>query len=127
MYPDGSPGLDLSTSPSYPWGSAPSYVLPEYVLGVTPVTPGFKTWQFKRFLYGLGLTSSSGRAETAFGRLEASWTLSGSKVRMVVQGPRGTDGMIVLPKVVRSYRVNRRMYFGNATDWVAVCGETGGH
>jgi len=122
MYPDGSPGLDLFTSLSHPWGSAPSYVLPEYVLGVTATAPGFKTWQFKPFVYGLGLTSSSGRVETAFGRLEASWTLSGGSLRMVVQWPRGTDGVVVLPKPVVSYRVNRRMYAGKATDRVAVSG-----
>jgi len=86
------------------------------------VTPGFKTWQFKPLVYGLGLTTSSGRVETAFGRLEASWTLSGSRLRMVVQGPRGTDGTVVLPKVVGSYRINGRIYAGKATDRVAVSG-----
>jgi hypothetical protein len=32
LFPDGSPGLGLYTSLSHPWGGAPTYLLPQYVL-----------------------------------------------------------------------------------------------
>ncbi|KAG8625233.1 hypothetical protein KVT40_006984 [Elsinoe batatas] len=44
LFPDGSPGIGDFTSLAHPWGGAPTYVLPEYVLGVTPTEPGYRRW-----------------------------------------------------------------------------------
>ena len=54
LFPDGSPGIDLFTSLSHPWGSAPTYLLPQYVLGISSVDPGYKTWQFKPIVFEIG-------------------------------------------------------------------------
>lgn len=43
LHPNGSPGIGLFTSLSHPWGSAPTYVLTDYVLGVRPLAPGYET------------------------------------------------------------------------------------
>lgn len=40
-YPDGSPGIGLFTSLAHPWGSAPTYLLTEYVLGIRAADPGY--------------------------------------------------------------------------------------
>jgi hypothetical protein len=64
LYPDGSPGIDLFTSLSHPWGGAPTYVLPEYVLGISATEPGFKTWEFTPLWQGLDLTSVNGTVVT---------------------------------------------------------------
>lgn len=43
VQPNDSPGIDLFTSLAHPWGAAPTYVLSEYLLGVVPTSPGYKT------------------------------------------------------------------------------------
>ncbi|KAK4506260.1 hypothetical protein PRZ48_004225 [Zasmidium cellare] len=98
LYPDGSPGIDLFTSLAHPWGAAPTYVLPEYVLGVTATSPGFRTWQFRPNLGALGLTEAKGTVPTPFGVIEAGWeVVDGGKGAIVtVKGPKGTSGRVVL-------------------------------
>lgn len=41
-FPDGSPGIVLYTYLSHPWGSAPSYTLPVYMLEISFVEPGYR-------------------------------------------------------------------------------------
>lgn len=96
-YPDGSPGLDLFTSLAHPWGSAPSYVLPQYLLGVEAISPGYAEWRFQPLLSGLGLRNASGSVPTPFGNIEASWVLNGSMVVASVIAPNRTEGIVVLP------------------------------
>ncbi|KAL4939999.1 Six-hairpin glycosidase-like protein [Aspergillus oleicola] len=67
VYPDGLPGLDLFTSHSYPWGRAPTYIFPEYVLGIQPVKPGFAEWAFRPTLTHMGLSWAKGRVATPRG------------------------------------------------------------
>ena len=97
LYLDGSPGIGLFASLSHPWGSAPTYLLPQYVLGVSAVEPGYKTWLFKPLIYGLGLDDAEGTVPTPFGTIYASWTFDGTRLVLVVEAPEGTIGNIVLP------------------------------
>lgn len=100
LYPDGSPGIGLFTSLSHPWGGAPTYILPQYVLGVSSLEPGYKTWQFKPLIYGLGLEDASGKVPTPHGTIEASWEfVGGRKLVLSVEGPVGTTGSVILPFV----------------------------
>ncbi|KAJ9648192.1 hypothetical protein H2199_001045 [Coniosporium tulheliwenetii] len=93
LYPDGSPGIDLYTSLSHPWGSAPTYVLSSYVLGVRPLEPGYKTWVFEPVLMQeLGLQWAEGMVPTPYGTIEARWEIADGNVRMTVKGPSGTSG-----------------------------------
>ena len=97
LYPDASPGIGLFTSLSHPWGSAPTYVLPEYALGIKAIDPGYQKWQFKPLLYGLGLSNAEGTVPTPFGPIEASWTFTDGRVVLVIEAPRGTTGIVSLP------------------------------
>ena len=99
LYRDGSPGIDLFTSLAHPWGAAPTYVLPEYVLGITATSPGYKTWQFAPILEGLSLTEASGTVVTPYGPINARWRIvSGGKEAIIeAKVPEGTSATLVLP------------------------------
>jgi hypothetical protein len=106
LYPDGSPGIGLFTSLSHPWGSAPTYLLPQYALGISPVKPGYKTWQFKPIIYGLGLNDAEGTVPTPLDPIYASWTFDGKKLVLVVEALKGTTGTINLPFTPSSCNVS---------------------
>lgn len=98
VYPDGAPGIGLFTSLAHPWGAAPTYVLPEYVLGIRATSPGFETWEFAPLLQGLGLTEANGTVVTPFGAFEASWQVveDGKGAVISVNVPGGTAGTLIL-------------------------------
>lgn len=108
MYPDGSPGLDLFTSLAHPWGAAPTYVLPKYVLGVTASSPGFQTWVFRPLLWpGIGLTEANGRVDTPFGSIHAGWKVidGGRRVEISINAPPGTTGVLVIGEEKGSHKI----------------------
>lgn len=94
VYNDGRPGLDLFTSLSHPWGSAPSYVLPEYVLGLRAAKPGWSEWTLQPFWYGCDLGWVSGQVQTPHGRLSASWKVVKRDIEVVVTAPKDTKGSV---------------------------------
>ncbi|KAJ4349506.1 uncharacterized protein N0V89_008122 [Didymosphaeria variabile] len=95
--PDGSPGLDLYTSLAHPWGAAPSYVLPEYLLGVRPIAPGYKTFVINPAVGFLDLREASGRVPTPFGAIKAGWTANATHAVIDVTVPDGTEGVLRVP------------------------------
>jgi hypothetical protein len=97
LFPDGSPGIGLFTSLSHPWGSSPTYLLSQYVLGISAVQPGYEQWQFKPMVYGLGLNDAEGTVPTPFGPIYASWSFQSGRLVLVVEAPKGTVGTIALP------------------------------
>jgi hypothetical protein len=91
--PDGSPGLGLFTSLAHPWGAAPSYVLPEYLLGIEATEAGYQTFTLRPMVVYLGLEEVSGRVPTPNSPIKSSWIMgaNGTVVDIVVQeGCRGT-------------------------------------
>jgi hypothetical protein len=98
VHPDGSPGLNRFTSLSHPWGAAPTYVLSEYVLGISPTSAGYKTWTFTPALDGLVLDHVEGTVVTAYGDIEAKWRIKGNKIVVKTNVPRGTSATLVIPK-----------------------------
>jgi hypothetical protein len=95
--PDGSPGIDLFTSLSHPWGAAPTYVLPEYLVGVEPVLAGYKTFSVRPMIGYLGLGEVSGKVPTPFGSIKVAWKISGKDVVVDVDVPEGTSGVLRVP------------------------------
>ena len=120
LYPDGSPGIGLFTSLNHPWGSAPTFVLTDYVLGVVPTSPGFVTWSFEPILgEQLGLTWVEGSVPTPKGAISAGWSLGGnSSTILTVNAPSGTNGTCqVRGKNVIAIN-GRRLQTQNATAFV---------
>ncbi|KAK5112253.1 hypothetical protein LTR62_004414 [Meristemomyces frigidus] len=66
LYPDGSPGLGPFTSLAHPWGAAPTYILHEYVLGISATAAGFRRWEFRPLVQGLGLGGGEWNGGDAF-------------------------------------------------------------
>lgn len=95
--PDGSPGIDLFTSLAHPWGAAPSYVLPEYLLGVRPMTPGYKSFVVRPAIGLLELSEASGRVPTSFGAINVSWVVNGTRALVDIITPKGTSGLFEVP------------------------------
>jgi hypothetical protein len=97
VHPDGSPGLNRFTSLSHPWGAAPTYVLPEYVLGISATSAGYKSWTFTPMLEGLDLDYAKGTVVTAYGDINASWKIKGKTLVIKTNVPHGTSATLVLP------------------------------
>jgi hypothetical protein len=95
--PDGSPGIDLFTSLAHPWGAAPTYVLPEYLLGVAPTSPGYKTASITPLIGYLNLPEVSGRVPTPYGPIEVSWAVNGTTVDLALLIPTGVTATLQLP------------------------------
>ena len=98
VHPDGSPGINRFTSLSHPWGGAPTYVLPEYVLGISPTSAGYKSWTFTPALDGLDLEHAEGTVVTAYGDIKAKWEIKGKQIHVKTNVPRGTSATLALPK-----------------------------
>jgi hypothetical protein len=106
LLPDGSPGMGLFTSLAHPWGSAPTYVLTEYVLGVQSRTPGYAAWSFRPGIFGLGLAGAKGVVRTPHGNIQAKWDLVGNQLTLKIQGPAGTTGLVEGNWLFGSWTVN---------------------
>lgn len=113
-FPDGSPGIELFTSLAHPWGSAPTYLLTQYVLGVSPTSPGYEQWSFEPlsvFLQGGldGLTWVEGVVPTPQGDgIVASWNVEQStgQVNITAQGPVNTTGVITSAVLMGNWSIN---------------------
>ncbi|KAI7277601.1 hypothetical protein KC345_g6513 [Hortaea werneckii] len=100
LYPDGSPGIDLFTSLSHPWGGAPTYVLPESVVGIRAVDPGYRRWALMPAIAEMGLEYASGTTVTPFGNIEVDWRVSedGRLHCATIFSPKGTQCYYKVPK-----------------------------
>ncbi|TKX18746.1 putative bacterial alpha-L-rhamnosidase C-terminal domain-containing protein [Elsinoe australis] len=96
LFPDGSPGIGDFTSLAQPWSGASTYILPEYILGITPFTPGFRTWKFAPLVDALRLTNASGTVVSPFGDIDASRQIEGEEIVVTVVVPNGTEGILVI-------------------------------
>ena len=61
------------------WSAAPAFYEARYILGVTPLEPGYRRFRFKPFA-PCGLARASGTVATPFGPISVSWN-------------RGTNGI----------------------------------
>ncbi len=66
------------------------------VAGIEAEEAGYRRFRIKPVLGG-GITEAAGILETPYGRIVSSWTLEGTKFRLMVEIPAGTECEIVLP------------------------------
>ncbi|EMD67718.1 glycoside hydrolase family 78 protein [Bipolaris sorokiniana ND90Pr] len=122
--PDGRPGITAFTSLAHPWGAAPTYVLPEYLLGVTPVTAGYARVVVQPAVGYLGLDKVQGRVPTPFGSLEVGWTVEGGKAKVEIEVPEGIKGEVRVPKgwkVDGKQEEGGMMELGSGTTEIVLC------
>ncbi len=84
------------TSMAHGWSSSPTSALSQYVLGISPVTAGYRTWLVQPHPGNLAWTE--GRSPTRYGPLVVDWGhASNGSFAMHVSAPKGTSGTIAVP------------------------------
>ncbi|MCR4920997.1 MAG: hypothetical protein K5945_04725 [Bacteroidaceae bacterium] len=83
------------TSMAHPWGAGVTSWLSEEMLGIKPLTGGFRTFQVKPHLAGYA-TRVSGQTMTPHGPIRASFDLQTGHHSLTV--PEGTTAMLYIPK-----------------------------
>lgn len=91
------------TSMAHGWSTGIVPLMSNHVLGVKPVSPGFKEWQFCPVVDSGGLTWARGVVPTPQGGIEVSWERHGSSsavvLEMSVKAPKGTTGKVCIPAI----------------------------
>lgn len=70
-----------------------SDVYPAYVLGVEPVTPGFRTFRIAPQV-ACGLSRAEGRVPTRYGDIAVSWRRAGDELTLDFTVPAGTEATV---------------------------------
>ncbi|GAB5452508.1 MAG: hypothetical protein Hals2KO_28360 [Halioglobus sp.] len=92
------PNLDWN----HAWGAAPANLLPRYVLGAEPLTPG---WESARIRPTPGnLSFAQGKVPTPHGPIVIDWQL-GQRFRLELSLPPGVRGQLQLPAIPGSTKV----------------------
>lgn len=93
----GNPGFGSFTSLAHGWASGATADLSAYVLGVQPVSAGFKTWLVQPSAGSLSWVE--GNVPTPHGTIAVRWAQDRTKSRFALQvsAPSGTNGTISVP------------------------------
>jgi hypothetical protein len=94
--PSGGLGLGSYTSMAHGWGTGPTAYLTNQLLGVTPTSGGFATFQVAPRPAG-GVTWAQGTVPTPQGPIQAGWHQKGQSFQVAVTAPAGSSYRIVLP------------------------------
>jgi alpha-L-rhamnosidase len=95
LAPDATPKFGPGTSLAHPWSSGPTSGLSKYVLGVRPVSPGYKTWLIEPQTGDLSW--AKGRVPTPYGPIKVKWEQTSRGLRLEIDVPNGTSGSVGLP------------------------------
>jgi hypothetical protein len=87
---------------NHAWGAAPANLLPRYVLGVEPLTPGWKTARVRPCPGGLEY--AKGKVPTPRGGIEVEWKMVAGNFALKVSLPEGMNAKVELPGRGRVYR-----------------------
>ncbi|KAK7966511.1 uncharacterized protein PG986_000788 [Apiospora aurea] len=93
----GQPYEAAFTSMAHGWSTGIVPLCMNYVLGVTPATPGFLTWDVKPVVGDLKW--AKGQVPTPQGPMQVSWSydVEDGRVHVEVDAPAGTTGTISVP------------------------------
>ncbi|KAK1148196.1 hypothetical protein N8T08_010841 [Aspergillus melleus] len=112
---DGTPGLGLGTSLCHAWAAGPSADLSRYVLGIAPVTPGFREWKVEP--QTLDLDWAEGKHPVPQGAIGTKWRFDDEGLlKMTVTSPHGTNGTVYLPAPLKRRIKNYRVAGGRMND-----------
>lgn len=96
---DGAPFKGDFCSYAQLFSVGPTYLLSRYVLGVEPVTAGFKKFVVSPRLQITNLRWAQGRVPTPVGEaIAVRWELFETGWKLWCQAPRGLDGRVVVPQ-----------------------------
>jgi alpha-L-rhamnosidase len=86
---------DRHTSLCHGWSAAPAMILPAYVLGVSPLRPGFKRFAVRPRPGDLAW--AKGRVPTTHGIIKASWKIQDGKFILNLNVPKETSAQVSPP------------------------------
>jgi alpha-L-rhamnosidase len=94
---NGSPGFGSYTSLAHGWASGATADLSEYVLGVQPSSPGYRTWLVQPHIGSLSWVE--GHVPTPQGTISVRWAQQPPSGRFALQlsAPKGTKGTVSVP------------------------------
>jgi hypothetical protein len=119
--PNGSPYEDGFTSMAHGWSTGIVPLMSNYVLGIKPTGPGFKTWQICPVTEG-DLTWARGQVGTPHGPIQVSWSKKGSNgFELQVDTPAGTSGVVCVP--VTDSKKDQVFVDGHKATTIALSGE----
>lgn len=95
--PNGSPYEDGFTSMAHGWSTGIVPLMSNYVLGIKPTGPGFKTWEICPVIDGGNLTWARGQVGTPHGPVQVSWSKNDNTFELYIDTPKGTSGVICVP------------------------------
>ena len=81
---------------NHAWGAAPANLLPRYILGARPMTPGWEVALIRPNIGGL--TAAKGKVPTPRGPIIVDWTYSDSFILSLTL-PKGMSARVELPMV----------------------------
>lgn len=88
---------------NHPWGAAPANLLPRFVLGVRPTSPGWRNATIRPMTGGL--THARGKVPTPKGPIFVDWKITDVHFKMDVSVPPGMIAAIDIPAPSTSRRV----------------------
>jgi len=91
------------------WAAGPTPALTNYVLGLSPETPGGDTYAFVP--HPADLRFAKGRITTTHGVIDASWSVRDGAYSATLDAPKGTTGRVGVPTLGKqvSVRVDGRL------------------
>lgn len=97
MKPDGTP-FGHDTSLAHGWSTWPTFLLPQYLGGLTPLEPGWKRWCVRPLLAGLSEVDVAVNTVAGLIRMSLRIEERCGKGQIQVLVPRGTHCEITAPK-----------------------------
>jgi alpha-L-rhamnosidase len=88
--------VDANASLAHGWATAPTPALSHYVLGVQPVTPGFKTWRVAPQTGNLSWAQGTVPVPGG-GGIVSRWVRGEGSFTLTVDAPAGTSGTVRVP------------------------------
>ncbi|EPQ59764.1 Six-hairpin glycosidase [Gloeophyllum trabeum ATCC 11539] len=86
---------DSYTSHAHGWSTGPTPALTFHVLGLQLTSPQGRTWSIAPITSGL--KSAAGGFETGLGWFGVDWSIADDTLRVEVDTPEGTSGVVTLP------------------------------
>jgi alpha-L-rhamnosidase len=98
-----TPALKPNLTYSHPWAASPAYIVPEYLFGVSALTPGWGTVLIRP--QPASLASGSVRVPTSRGDVAVAFTSGGGRFTAEIDVPATATAQVALPGVRAGQRV----------------------